>query len=188
MSTFSLKSLLKVLISLVLVYHLFMILLLPQFRFTHHQGWMNYFKFYQFIFSFNNRWDKYSIQLLPKFYLKYEVLEQSKGKKSKTFIWPPSHEEHLIFNHKRLVNNTMHLINRGPVNVQRYLLPWLCRKHENARLIKAEAIAISKKAGNRRGRLFKGPSGVKRDKKDNVLFSVSKRCPSRSFGTRTKKK
>ena len=188
MSTFSLKSFLKVIISLVLVYHLFMILFLPQFRFTHHQEWMNYFKFYQFIFSFNSRWDKYSIQLLPKFYLKYEVREKSKRKNSKTFIWPPSHKEHLVFNHKRLVANTMHLVNRGPVSVQRYLLPWLCRKHDNAQFIKAQAIAISKKARTKRGRLFKGSSGVKQDKKDHVLFSVSKRCPSRYFRTKTKKK
>ena len=188
MSSFSFKSFFKVIISLILVYHLFMILILPHFRFTHHQKWMHYFQFYQFIASFNNRWDRYSIQLLPKFYIKYEILEKSKKAKSKTLLWPPSHKEYMIFNHKRLVSGTMYLINKGPVSVRKYLLPWLCRKHTNAQFIKAQAIVINKKT-KPKSRFFKSSShNSKRNKKDHVLFSTTKRCanPNRVKTKRSK--
>ncbi len=123
------RFILKLLLSLFVLYHLSMIFISPNTRSLAHEALMPYFTFYASALSLNNAWDFYAPNPTYYYYLEYEVID-SKDKVA-TFRWPPKRKEsQLIYlNHNRLLYHARFFIMAGPQNIRRYLIPYFCRQH-----------------------------------------------------------
>ena len=122
----------KVFLSLFVLYHLSMIFISPHIMSLAHETLMPYFSPYASTLSLNTSWNFYAPNPAYYHYLTYEVID-SKSKVG-DFRWPPKRKESklIYLNHNRLIYHARFFIMAGPQNIRRYFIPYLCRLHPSA--------------------------------------------------------
>ena len=178
-----LRFVLKLLISLLVIYHLAMIIVVPQRMSMIHERLMPYFSSYAYTLSLAVSWDFYAPNPSIYYYFEYEVIDAKD--RVEVFRWPPSRKEFKkgYMNHNRLIYHSRFFMLLGQKRIRRHFMPYLCRLHPSAREISVKAI-VENRPHFKKARVF-DPGFFSAGNKENmrVWFTASSRC-KRSKKTR----
>jgi len=169
------ENILKIFLSLFILYHLTMIFAVPHRRSMIHDKLMPYFTFYAHSLSFNISWDFYAPNPSSYHYFEYEIV--SKKHKVETYRWPPSKKEfnRMDLNYKRLLYHSRFFMLLGSNHIQSHFLPYLCSIHPEASHITAKAF-VENRPHFKKAKILK-PSSLSENNKSNMrLWSVSSKA------------
>ena len=133
----------KIIVSLLIGYHLIMIVIMPNRQSMLYDTLRPYFISYARSFSMDSIWAYYAPNPITYFYFKYEVI---KKKSVETYRWPPTRREskRVLFNHKRFISHSQFFLIMGANNVRRHFIPYLCRLHPLAKEIAVKVVYESR--------------------------------------------
>ena len=197
------RVLAKGLVSLWVVYHLVVIVIMPQPLSLLYAPLKPYLMPYAYTLKFSNIWSFFAPNPDHYSYFEYDVYYESsvrhqktkkgrRGKRSgrfktprqnkKTFIWPLSRKEseRVSLNHNRLIWHSIFFYHRSsPRTVRRYLLPFLCRLHPRGLRVVARAMRVKRPPFSKaRGKNHSFHSMVYRGRGEPVeKFQTARRCP-----------
>ena len=171
-----LRGVLKVLLSLFILYHLAMMFIVPHYMSMIHEKVMPYFKPYAHTLSFSTSWDFYAPNPTYYYFFEYEIIH-SKNKVD-TFRWPPSRKEskRIYLNHNRLIYHSRFFMLLGKRHIIRHFIPYLCRIHPLADEITVQ-VMVENRPHFKKAKIL-DPRGFSPDNRKNMntVFSASSRC------------
>lgn len=136
----------KFLISLWLVYHLFIILLFPNTQSLLSRKLDRFLLPYANTLNMNTPWQFFSPFPGPKFYIEYEVSSTQTSEsgeiqvEGKRYFYPPeSHTEPDWDNFRRRLYSAR-FVAMDPNRLKEVFIPWVCRQHPDATMVSAEVI------------------------------------------------
>ncbi len=132
-------SFVKIIVSILIVYHVAMILVVPNRQSMLYDVLRPYFISYSRSFSMDAVWAYYAPNPVTYFYFQYEVI---KKKSVETYRWPPTRKEskRVLFNHKRFISHSQFFLIMGAPNIRKHFIPYLCQLHPLAKEIAVKII------------------------------------------------
>lgn len=171
-----LRVVLKLLLSLCILYHLTMIFVIPHYMSMAHEKIMPYFKTYAHTLSFSTGWDFYAPNPSYYYYFEYEIIHTKN--KVETFRWPLSRKEskRIYLNHNRLIYHSRFFIVLGKRYIIKYFIPYLCSLHPLANEITVK-VMVEDRPHFKKAKVLP-PHRFSPDNKQNMQkwFSASSRC------------
>lgn len=190
-------------VSLWLVYHLMVIVIMPQPLSLLYAPLKPYLMPYAHTLNLSNIWSFFAPNPDHYSYFEYDVYYENpvrvkntakrrRGKKArrlkarrqnkKTFIWPLSRKEseRMSQNHNRLIFHSIFFYNtHSPRTVRKHLLPFLCRLHPQGLRVVARAMRTDRPPFSKaRGKNYSFHSMVYRGRGKPVeKFQTARRCP-----------
>jgi hypothetical protein len=148
------RRILKVLLSLFVVYHIAAVLLMPNpdSFLTQEIGFL--FRGYASTLGLNTPWRFFSPEPSSHVYFEYDLMPE--GAEGGAHRWPPaSRRGYLADNYMRLIYNSR-FVTSSPERIEKFLIPWLCRLHPGTeevslRTLSEELVSLQK------ARLIGGP-------------------------------
>lgn len=138
------KNPLKVLLSLFIIYHLAVILLMPNGNSFVGRKYQNLFLNYSNAISLNTTWNFFSPDPAHTMYLKYTVFfENDLGEEIKEAVrgyYPEEKSQGTIHPAKRRDMYLMRYIMLDQRRLDYFILPWMCRHYEGATRVQADTI------------------------------------------------
>ncbi|HVK61786.1 MAG TPA: hypothetical protein VM432_09565 [Bdellovibrionales bacterium] len=128
------RTLLKIVLSLFIVFHLSAVLILPNSSslMGRRLSWL--FLDYANLMIFNRTWQFFSPGPMPNMYLEYEVETEDNALEDvrETYQWPKSNVNR--FNNDFFLRTVagMRFLGSNEVNFHKYFIPYLCRQHPGA--------------------------------------------------------
>lgn len=165
---------LKIIVSLWIVYHLAMILIIPNRSSMANESFRPYFISYAQSLSMNSAWAYYAPNPITYFYFQYEVI---KKQSVETYRWPPSRTEskRILFNHKRFITHSLFFWKIGAEHIRKHFLPYLCRLHPLAEEI-AIKIIYENRSHFKKAKIMHVPFWPTSNKNMQALTITSSRC------------
>lgn len=130
------KFIIRILLSIFIIYHLIVILVYPNPISIPGRMVTKWTVDYANLFNLNTTWQFFSPDPTGHVFLRYEVLEtEDPEEEPKEHLWPPARGEFKLHDFWfRLVYHSRHMI-MSHERMEANLLPWLCRKHPEAKQI-----------------------------------------------------
>ncbi len=170
------RIVLKILLSVAIVYHLLVIFLMPNQISMLASQWSPYLRPYTDNLFMNIKGSNHVLNPGTYFYLNYKVFY--KDGRAEALKWPPSRKESnlVFFNHNRLIYHTQYFVLSGKKSLRRFFIPYLCRLHEGARKVSVEAV-LQNRPRFRKARIV-DPSFLSMGYNDQeiILFRTSRKC------------
>jgi hypothetical protein len=135
----------KFLISLWLVYHLFIIALFPNTQSLLSRQLDTYLLPYANLFNMNTPWQFFSPTPGPKMYIEYEVSNTQTSDlgttqiESKKYYWPPQEHKFDFESFRRRLYSARFMA-VDPERLKEVFIPWICRQHPDAMMVSLEVI------------------------------------------------
>ncbi len=171
-----LRGVLKLLLSLFILYHLTMTFVTPHYMSIVHEKMMPYFKTYAHTLSFTTSWDFYAPNPSYYNYFEYEVVHSKN--KVETFRWPLSRKEskQIYLNHNRLIYHSRFFMVLGKRYIIKHFIPYLCSLHPLANEITVK-VMVENRPHFKKAKVL-DPNTFSSDNKKNMRkwFSASSRC------------
>lgn len=136
----------KVLISVWLVYHLFIIALFPNTQSLLSRKLDRYLLPYANTFNMNTPWQFFSPFPGPKMYIEYEVsnTQMSEGGAtevdSKKYYWPPQDRSKIDWDNFRRRLYSSRFLSMDEKRLKEAFIPWVCRQHPDAMMVSLDVI------------------------------------------------
>ena len=164
----------KIFISLFVVYHLLMVAIIPNRYSMLFDALRPYLMPYAHTLAMDSVWGYYAPNPIIYFYFRYEVIKKNSVE---TYRWPPTRQEskRILFNHIRFVVHSQYFFRMDKNNIRRHFIPYLCRLHPMAK-----EIAIKIKYENRphfkKAKIMDLPFWPVNNKDMKEVFITSSRC------------
>ena len=179
------RFILKLLLSLFILYHLSMIFIMPNINSLAHEQLNPYFTFYASTLSLNNAWDFYAPN--PAYYYYFEVEVIDSKDQVDTFRWPEKRKESLLIylNYNRLIYHARFFIITGPQSIRRYLIPYFCRRYPTANEVTLK-IMIENRPHFKKAKTFRQDFFSAQNKENMKTWStIHAKCKKRKKSRKT---